>query len=73
MKGEANFTSANSAMYRSSGDPCTLQFGFTSSSVSMKEIQGCGSHRGVDCIFEGTYPKKKEAKRKEQKSKKTSK
>src|SRR6476646_5768632 len=73
MKGEANFTSANSAMYRSSGDPCTLQFNFTSSSVSMKEIQGCGSHRGVDCIFEGTYPKKREVKKKEQKSKKSSK
>jgi hypothetical protein len=71
IKGEANFTSANSAMYRSSGDPCTLQFNFTSSSVTMKEIQGCGSHRGVDCIFEGTYPKKKEVKKKEQKSKKT--
>jgi len=73
MKGEANFTSATSAMYRSSGDPCTLQFSFTSSSVSMKEIQGCGSHRGLDCIFEGTYPKKKQVKKNEQKSKKTSK
>jgi len=73
IKGEANFTSANSAMYRGSGDPCTLQFTFTSSSVAMKEIQGCGSHRGVDCIFEGTYPKKKEAKKKEPKAKKTSK
>ena len=73
IKGEANFTSANSAMYRGSGDPCTLQFTFTSSSVAMREIQGCGSHRGVDCIFEGTYPKKKEAKKKEPKAKKTSK
>jgi len=73
IKGEANFTSANSAMYRSSSDPCTLQFTFTSSTVSMKEIQGCGSYRGVDCIFEGTYPKKREVKKKEQKSKKASK
>jgi len=73
VKGEANFTSATSAMYRTSGDPCTLQFNFTSSSVSMKEIQGCGSRRGVDCIFEGTYPKKREVKKKEQKSKKASK
>jgi hypothetical protein len=70
-KGEANFTSANAAMYRSSGDPCTLQFNFTSSSVSVKEIQGCGSRRGVDCIFEGTYPRK--VKKKEQKPKKASK
>ena len=73
VKGEANFTSGSAAMYRSSGDPCTLQFNFTSSSVSIKEIQGCGSHRGVDCIFEGTFPKKREAKKKEQKPKKASK
>lgn len=67
LKGEANFTSANSAMYTAAGDPCALQFNFTSSTVTIKEVQGCGSHRGVDCIFEGTYPKKKEVKKKEQK------
>jgi len=63
LKGEASFTSANTAVYRSSGDPCALQFSFTTSSVSMTEMQGCGSHRGVDCLFEGTYPKKKEPKK----------
>jgi hypothetical protein len=67
LKGEANFTSANTAMYTAGGDPCALQFKFTSSTVTMKEVQGCGSHRGVDCIFEGTYSKKKEIKKKEQK------
>lgn len=67
VKGEANFTSPNTAMYRSGGDPCELQFTFTSSSVTISELQGCGSHRGVDCIFEGTYPKKKVAKKKETK------
>jgi len=73
IKGEANFTSANIAMYTAAGDPCALQFNFTSSSITVKEVQGCGSHRGVDCIFEGTYPRKKEIKKKEQKkTKKTS-
>ena len=65
LKGEASFTSANTAVYRSAGDPCVLQFTFTSSSVALREMEGCGSHRGVDCVFEGSFPKKKEPKRKE--------
>ena len=67
LKGEASFISANTAVYRSPGDPCVLEFIFTSSSVTMTEKEGCGLHRGVDCLFEGIYPKKKEVK----KSKKT--
>lgn len=63
LKGEANFTNTNSAMYRSAGDPCVLQFNFTSSSVSLKEAEGCGSHRDLRCLFDGTYPKKKEVKK----------
>jgi len=67
LKGEASFTSAGAAVYRSPGDPCVLQFSFTTSSVTMTELEGCGSHRGVDCLFEGTYPKKREPKKKEPK------
>ncbi len=70
LKGEAGFTSGNTAMYRSAGDPCVLQFSFTSTSVTMTEMEGCGSHRGVDCLFGGTYPKKKEPKKKETKRQK---
>jgi hypothetical protein len=64
LKGEASFTSGNTAMYRAAGDPCVLQFNFTASSVAIKEVEGCGSHRGVDCLFEGIYPRKREAKKK---------
>ena len=67
LKGEAGFTAANSAVYRSSGDPCVLRFNFSSSSVTITEMEGCGSHRGLDCVFEGTFPKKKEPKKKETK------
>ncbi len=63
LKGEASFTSANVAEYHANGDLCALQFTFTNSSVTLKELQGCGSRRGVDCSFDGTYPKKKEAKK----------
>lgn len=64
LKGVANFTSANTAMYRQPGDACSLQFIFSSSSVSLKEVEACGAHRGVKCSFDGNYPRKKEAKQK---------
>ena len=59
LKGEARLRSSSLAEYHENGDPCVLQFGFTSSSVTMKELEGCGSHRGVRCLFDGTYPRKK--------------
>jgi hypothetical protein len=65
VKGEAHFTGSNTAVYRSSGDPCVMQFNFTSSSVTIREMEGCGSHRGVDCVFEGSFPKKKARQNKE--------
>jgi hypothetical protein len=72
LKGEASFTSNNAAVYRTGGDFCILQFNFTSSSVSISETEGCGSHRGPDCVFEGIFPKKKEPKKKEIKNPKKS-
>jgi hypothetical protein len=63
LKGEAAFTSPKSALYRGSGDPCVLQLDFTTSAVTIKEIGGCGSRRGVDCVFEGSFTKKKEIKK----------
>jgi hypothetical protein len=62
LKGVASFTSTNTAIYRQQGDACSLQFNFTSSSVSIKETEPCGAHRGVKCSFDGSFPKKKEAK-----------
>jgi hypothetical protein len=62
LKGEILFTSSSSAIYRQGGDPCVLQFTFAGSSVTLKEEQGCGNHRGLDCPMEGTYTKKKEPK-----------
>ncbi|MBS1607216.1 MAG: hypothetical protein JSS70_00230 [Bacteroidetes bacterium] len=69
LKGEASLTSPTLAVYRAGGDPCVLQLSFTTSSVSLKEVEGCGSHRGLRCLFEGNYPKKKEAKSKPAKKK----
>jgi len=64
LKGVANFTSANTAVYQQPGDACSIQFNFSSSSISLKENQACGAHRGVKCSFDGSYPRKKDAKQK---------
>jgi hypothetical protein len=59
LKGTARFVSAKTARYKEMGNPCTLEFTFGSSSVTMKEVEGCGSYRDIKCFFDGTYPKKK--------------
>ncbi|HUR66400.1 MAG TPA: hypothetical protein VMZ03_08595 [Chitinophagaceae bacterium] len=62
LKGEAKWVSANTAEYSRAGDPCKLKFIFNSSSVALKEIEGCGSYRPLRCSFDGSFAKKKEAK-----------
>lgn len=59
LKGEAFIRSATMAEYRLAGDPCVLRFNFSSSSVSLSEVEGCGSHRSMRCSFNGTFTKKK--------------
>jgi hypothetical protein len=59
LKGEAMIRSANTAEYRQDGDPCILQFIFTSSSVRLQEVEGCGSRRGLNCSFDGSFARKK--------------
>jgi hypothetical protein len=64
LKGDLLLTSSTAAVYRQSGDPCVMTFRFTGNSVIVKEDQGCGAHRGLDCSFDGTFSRKKEAKAK---------
>jgi len=65
LKGDALITSSNTAEYRKDGDPCKLKFIFTSSTVSLKEIEGCGSYHPLNCSFDGSFARKKEAKPKQ--------
>ena len=69
LKGEAIIKSPTVAEYRETGDPCVMRFSFTSSSVTIKEVEGCGSRRGLRCTFDGIYPRKKDQKGKTAKSK----
>ena len=61
LKGSAFFASSKTAVYRQSGDPCVLEFHFTNNSITLKEVEGCGSYRGIQCVIEGSFPKKKPA------------
>ncbi len=62
LKGEAILKGTNKAVYREPGEPCVLEFTFTSSSVTVKETEACGSRRGLRCSFDGVYPRKKDPK-----------
>ena len=59
LKGEALIRSANRAEYRVDGDPCKLILLFSANSVTLQEEEGCGSHRGMKCSFNGSYARKK--------------
>lgn len=62
LRGEAIMRSATMAEYRQAGDPCSVQFQFSPAAVIVKEIEGCGSRRGLRCSFNGRYLRKKEVK-----------
>jgi hypothetical protein len=62
LKGEAIIKSPTVAEYREGGDPCVLRFTFSSSAVTLKEVEGCGSHRGLRCSFDGSFSRKRDPK-----------
>jgi hypothetical protein len=70
LKGDAKITSPNSARYTESNGTCSIDFSFSGNTVTMKEVEGCGSYRDIKCFFEGNYTRKKRAIQKNQKKKK---
>ncbi len=62
LKGEAIIRTATTAEYNRDGDPCKLKFIFSAGYVALKEEEGCGSYRPLDCSFDLKFPKKKEIK-----------
>lgn len=70
LKGEAIIKSSSMAQFKIDGDPCVLSFVFSSSSVRLKEEEGCGNHRGMQCLFDGSFMKKREPKSKKASAKK---
>lgn len=70
LKGDMLLTTSTTAIYRQGSDPCVLSLRFTASSVTVREDEGCGSHRGIDCLFDGIFTRKKEIKAKNRTKKK---
>jgi hypothetical protein len=58
LKGGARMTGPDRAMYSQPGDQCELEFRFSGNTVTIREEQGCGSHRDIKCFFEGSYVRK---------------
>jgi hypothetical protein len=63
LKGELDFVKPNIAQYRKADDHCAIEFSFTSNAVTIRELEACGNHRGIKCVFDGTFPKKKDPKK----------
>jgi hypothetical protein len=62
LKGSAVLTSSKTAVYRQGGDPCVMEFHFSGNTVTLKEVEGCGSRRGLKCSFDAAYTRSKPAK-----------
>jgi hypothetical protein len=60
LKGELDLVKPNLAQYRKADDHCVLEFSFTNASVTVRELEACGNHRGIKCVFDGSFPRKKE-------------
>lgn len=69
LKGIMTMRDATHAVYEEGGDPCEIDFTFTSNNITVKERGNCGNHRGIKCFFDDTYKKKKTTKATPKKSK----
>lgn len=63
LKGTGEWIGKGKGIFRDGASDCVITFDFTTSSVRLAE-QNCGLYRGITCFFEGSYPRKKEAKKK---------
>ncbi len=69
LKGNARFISPAIARYQEHNNPCSVELIFTNSRVSMKETGGCGTFRDIKCFFDGSFPRKREVIKRQEKSK----
>lgn len=59
IKDNATINSKNTALFRKDGDPCVLTFSFSNNQLTVKEEQGCGNYRGLNCTLNGVFTKLK--------------
>lgn len=60
LKGEFKLAKPMEGLYSKNGDPCLIDFLFTSNQLSIKEQGSCGNHRGIKCFFNDRYTRKKD-------------
>ncbi len=63
LKGELKMKNTNAAQFKENGDPCIIDFRFEENEIILKEQGSCGNHRGIKCIFNDTFVKKKETRK----------
>ena len=63
LKGTMQMTDSTHAIYNFAGDPCVIDFTFDRNIITIKEKGSCGNRRGMECLFDDAYTKKKETKR----------
>jgi hypothetical protein len=59
LKGELNMQNEKKGTFRQNGDPCVIDFTFSNTEITVKEQGSCGNHRGMRCLFNDTYRKRK--------------
>lgn len=59
LKGEMRMINATHAVFQESGDPCVIDFTFNGNSIHIKEQGNCGNKRGIKCLIDETYRRKK--------------
>ncbi len=64
LKGEFKLIKPAEGLYTKNGDPCLIDFIFTSNQLKIKEQGSCGNHRGIKCFFDDRYTKKREPRKK---------
>ena len=57
-------TDATNAVYQESGDPCVIRFKLSATNIKVKEEGNCGNYRGINCLIDFAFKKKKLAKSK---------
>ena len=69
IKGTLQLTGPKKGIFRQSGDPCVIDFIFTDNGIECKETGSCGNYRGIKCLLDEHFPKRKKPARKNQPSK----
>lgn len=64
LRGELDIVKPGIAHYNKADDHCVLEFSFKGNTLAVRELEACGNHRSVRCVFSGSYRKKKTAPRK---------